>query len=264
LGSTNQKVRRLQRLVQKRSERWDEGCCVLEGTDLVSAALEGGADFEAIYVDEAFTQSSENLDIVRTATARGIDVYSLAPGVLDKVTDAVTPQPVVAEIRLPLHQLADIAPAGFIFVLHEVKDPGNLGTIIRSADAAGAAAVILTGNCVDPFNPKSLRATAGSIFHVPVVVDDYQSTLDYFAGRGVQTLATVVRGGVDPRRVDFTKPSLVVIGSESHGLSEHDANLCSGLVTIPMAGRNESLNAGVAASLVAFEAMYQREGHPQG
>jgi RNA methyltransferase, TrmH family len=230
----------------------------------VYAALEGDAHIEAIYLDEAFSQSSENVSLVKKASSKGIALYSLATGVLQKVTDAVSPQPIVAEVRLPLQQLGDVKPEGCIFVLHGIKDPGNLGTIIRSADAAGVNAVILTGNCVDPFNPKSLRATAGSIFHVPVVVDDYETVLQFLSSHGVQTLATVVRGGTSHRSVDFTKPTAVVIGSESHGLSEEESSQCSGAITIPMVGKSESLNAGVAAALLAFESLYQREGHSQG
>jgi TrmH family RNA methyltransferase len=142
-------------------------------------------------------------------------------------------------------------------VLHDLKDPGNVGTIIRSADAAGATAVIVTGQSVDPFNPKTLRASAGSIFHLPVVVASLEATLTQFRD-DAQLLATVVRGGRSHRDVDFTTPSVVVIGNEAVGLDDATIAACDETISIPMDGRSESLNAGVAASLIAFEALFQR------
>jgi len=261
LGPTNQRVRRLQRLIQKRSERWGEGCCVLEGPDLVRSALDSDQNFEGIYVDNSFVNDEECRHIVVDATARGIEVFSLASGVINKITDATTPQPIVGEVRLPIRSYQEMDVAGLIFVLHDLRDPGNLGTIIRSSDAAGCSGVILTGNSVDPFNPKSLRASAGSIFNVPVALVDYDEVLSYFSTRNVQTLATVVRGGEEFHDVDFTAPSVVVIGSEAHGLGEEQVRQCDRAITIAMAGASESLNAGVAASVIAFEALHQRQRH---
>jgi TrmH family RNA methyltransferase len=130
-----------------------------------------------------------------------------------------------------------------------------VGTIIRSADAAGATAVVLSGQSVDPFNPKTLRASAGSIFHLPVVVASIEATLAHFAD--TQLLATVVRGGRSYRDVDFTVASVVVIGNEADGLDASTIDRCGQSISIPMEGRSESLNAGVAASLIAFEALWQ-------
>jgi TrmH family RNA methyltransferase len=131
--------------------------------------------------------------------------------------------------------------------------------LIRSADAAGATGVVFTGQSVDPFNPKTLRATAGSIFHVPVAAGSLDATLDSFVSRGATTLATVVRGGVNHRLVDYSQPTVVVIGNEANGLDEVSVALCDGTITIEMSGESESLNAGVAGSLVAFEALWQRQ-----
>jgi TrmH family RNA methyltransferase len=184
----------------------------------------------------------------------------LAGGVLEKIADATTPQPLLAAVRFQIAQLAAIASEGLILVLHDVRDPGNAGTIIRSSDAAGVTGVIFTGQSVDPFNPKTLRATAGSIFHVPVVVSTLDETLQHFVARGARTFATLVRGGVDHRAVDFSKPSVVVIGNEADGLDDAAVGACQGAVSIAMTGRNESLNAGVAAALIVFEALWQRQG----
>jgi RNA methyltransferase, TrmH family len=250
-------VRRLRRLVQKRSLRWSEGVCVLEGPDLVEAALDSGVEFEAVYVDAAALHVAVIDALTTKAASLGVRVFALAEGVVEKIADAQTPQPVVAAVRFEQRDVASLPTAGLTLVLHDLRDPGNVGTIIRSADASGVTAVVITGQSVDPFNPKTLRASAGSIFHLPVVVSSLEATLSHFAGEA-QLLATVVRGGQSHREVDFTKSSIVVIGNEADGLDVSTIARCDQTISIPMDGRSESLNAGVAASLIAFEALFQR------
>jgi TrmH family RNA methyltransferase len=221
------------------------------------SALVAATEIEAIYLDQAYVGTDGAQRVVAAASARSVRVFQLAPGVLERVADATTPQPVIASVRLPAVDVDAIEAAGLVLVLHDVRDPGNAGTLVRSADAAGASGVVFTGHSVDPFNPKTLRATAGSIFHVPVAVSDLETTLGSFERRGAKTLATVVRGGVDHRGVDFTKPTVVVIGNEAEGLDDETIARCAGAITIEMVGASESLNAGVAGSLIAFEAMWQ-------
>lgn len=235
---------------------------MIEGPDLVEAALDARVEFEALYFDADSSQQPRIALLIERASSQGVRVFSLAPGVLERLTDTQTPQPVLASVRISLSRLDEVPTTGLVLVLHEIRDPGNAGTIIRSADAAGASAVIFTGETVDPFNPKTLRATAGSIFHVPVAVGSLASVIDHFSSRGLQTLATVVHGGIDHRSVDFSLPTLAVIGNEAQGLEPHDVARCDQSISIVMAGRSESLNAGVAASLVAFEAMWQRRDLP--
>jgi TrmH family RNA methyltransferase len=229
---------------------------VLEGPDLVDAALESGVEFEAVYVDAASQNVASLQALTRKAADRGVRVFALADGVLEKIADAQTPQPVLAAVRFDQPEVTAIPKSGLILVLHDLRDPGNVGTIIRSADAAGVNAVVLTGQSVDPFNPKTLRASAGSIFHVPVVLSSIEATLSHFKG-DAQLLATVVRGGRSLRDVDFATTSVVVIGNEADGLDSATIDLCDTTISIPMSGRSESLNAGVAASLIAFAALWQ-------
>jgi TrmH family RNA methyltransferase len=232
---------------------------VLEGPDLVLAALDASSEFEAIYVDSTGLSNSDMIELQSRAEAKGVRVFALAPGVLERVADASTPQPVLGAIRLPLVSVDDIVCAGLVLVLHDVRDPGNAGTLVRSADAAGVSGVVFTGQSVDPFNPKTLRATAGSIFHVPVAVGPLAETLASFSTRGATTFASVVRGGDSHRDVDYLQPTVVVIGNEAEGLDDEALSLCDGAITISMAGDSESLNAGVAGSLIAFEAMWRRQ-----
>lgn len=224
----------------------------------MDAALASDVEFEAIYVDAEEETTPAIQALIARATERGVRVFALENGVLQKVADVQTAQPVMAAVRFSVTALSSVPCKGLILVVHDLRDPGNAGTIIRSADAAGATAVIFTGRSVDPYNPKTLRATAGSIFQLDVCVASLEETLNYFGALGAGTLATVVRGGVSHRGVDFRSPTVVVIGNESDGLDAQAVALCDRSISIPMAGRSESLNAGVAASLIAFEALWQR------
>ena len=142
--------------------------------------------------------------VLRQAQSRGVRVFALATGVLEKIADAQTPS-TIARHRSTARcvALGELVVSGLVLVLHDVRDPGNAGTIIRSADAAGVSAVIFSGQSVDPFNPKTLRASAGSVFHVPVCVSPLEDALAYFSAAGARTLATVVRGGDESPRAGF-------------------------------------------------------------
>lgn len=224
------------------------------------AALETGTEFEGIYVDEAARTREDVRTIEERANGLGVRVFTLSPGVLEKIADAQTPQPVIGAVRFRSTSLSEIEPLGCVVVAHEMRDPGNAGTIVRSADAAGATAVIFTGRSVDPYNPKTLRATAGSAFHLPMVVVPELADVVSWAHEGhAHAFAAVVRGGENPRAVDLSGDCVVVVGNEATGLSTDDVALCDRELSIPMAGQSESLNAGVAASLLLFEALEQRQ-----
>jgi TrmH family RNA methyltransferase len=228
----------------------------------VAAALDANAALDGIYVDEDHVDRLGNL--LDAASRQGVRGYVLDSGVLERVADATSPQPVLATAALPVSKLGDVATSGLVLMLHDVRDPGNAGTLIRSADATGAAGVVFTGHSVDPFNPKTLRATAGSIFHLPVVVAELDEALRFFSERGAATYATVVRGGTDHRSIDYRGATVVVIGNEAEGLSDEAVALCDARISIAMTGASESLNAGVAGSLIAFESMWRRQSTGEG
>ena len=253
-------MRRLRRLLSQRSERWSEGVCVIEGPDLIAAALESRVPFEALFVDHDTRERPDVARLIERAESEGVRVFALAPGVLDKVADAITPQPVMAAVHFALTELSALRPTGLILVLDNLRDPGNAGTIIRSADAAGVDAVVLSGDCVDPFNPKTLRASAGSVFHVSLSMAPLQDTMAFLREHGVRSYATVLDAATPYLDCDLSGPCAVVIGNESAGLSQAAVSQCDQRMTIEMVGSAESLNAGVAASLIAFEALRQRRG----
>lgn len=251
-------MRRLRRLGQKRSLRWTEGVCVLEGPDLIESALDAGVEFEGIYLD-ASRETPALRSLCATAESRGVRVFQLGYGVIEKVSDAQSPQPILAAVRFVPRGLADLSPRGCVIVLHDLRDPGNAGTVIRTADAAGASAVILTGQSVDPYNPKTLRATAGSIFHVPVVLHESLTDVTaWFHAAGGTSAAAVVRGGLDYYAAPLGADIMIVMGNESEGLSPADVSACSFSVSIAMSGENESLNVAMATGLLLFESRRQR------
>ncbi|CAB4877413.1 unannotated protein [freshwater metagenome] len=238
-------------MVTKRSLRWSEGVCVLEGPDLIDAALVAGVEFEGVFVaNDATTKFQSLVDRLEDA---GVRVFALEPGVIEKIADATTPQPILGSVRMPMATLSEISPVGTVIVLHAVRDPGNVGTVIRSADASGATVVILTGHSVDPFNPKTLRATAGSIFHLPVVVcESLEEAMTWFHRDGAPSYATVVRGGENLDEIALPANHLFLLGTEAEGLSESEVALATHGVTIPMSGKAESLNVSIAAALTLF------------
>jgi len=182
----------------------------------------------------------------------------------------VTPQPVLAVLPMlaePEPGALDwtASPGAVVVVLVDVRDPGNAGTVVRAADAAGVLAVVFAADSVDPYNPKTIRSSAGSLFHVPVAVRHDAAVLaDDLAAAGFRTLGTVVRDGQDYAGLDWSVPTALFLGNESAGLDPSLGARLTGSLAIPMAGRAESLNVGVACAVVCFEALRQRRAGPPG
>jgi TrmH family RNA methyltransferase len=157
-------------------------------------------------------------------------------------------------VRTPPAALEDLATATFVVVCVDVRDPGNAGAVIRSADAAGADGVVCCAGTVDPFNPKTVRASAGSVLHLPVVAGgEPTDVLDALRGWGLTCLAAVAHGGTPYTEIDLTGPLALVLGNEAAGLPDTLEDRLDGGVTIPMAGRAESLNVSMAAAVLCFE-----------
>jgi RNA methyltransferase, TrmH family len=236
-----------------------ERAFVVEGPRSVDAALDRGAELEAVYfgtnADVAFAPLRARVD------AAGIPRASLKEGVLERLGSTVTPQPILAVAHMRDSSLADVPHDGLVLVGVALGDPGNVGTIVRSAEAAGAAAIVLSAGSVDAYNPKLVRASAGAIFGVPVIEGwSAVAALETLGKQGRVRLAAVGDGGTPYPAVDFRAPTAVVLGNEAHGIpAELDAHL-DGRVTIPMHGPADSLNVAMAATVLCFEAARQRAG----
>jgi TrmH family RNA methyltransferase len=239
--------------------RLSEGVFVMEGERLLSAALDAGSEVESLFVAPDGRASKAVDRLLARATSSGIRVFGLAPGVLERVADTVTPQPVLGVVRTPRATFGDLLAAGFIIVCVDVRDPGNAGTVIRVADAAGADGVVCCEGTVDPFNPKTVRASAGSVLHVPLVVGgEADEILRELGSRGVRRLAAVAHGGTSHTDVELSLPLALVLGNEAAGLPSRLSGLVDGLVTVPMAGKAESLNVSSAAAVLCFEVARRR------
>ena len=243
IGLHNPRIQRLRRLLGRRSARVDEGCFVIEGPHAIQAAIDAG-----VTLAEVFAEASS----VHLVPA-GVHTVLVADGVLARVGSTVTPQPVMAVAPLPLLTIDALVGATFVLVAAGVADPGNLGTMARSAEAAGADALVTTAGSVDPWSPKAVRASAGAIVHLPVVAD-----LDPAALRplGLRLLGTAAAGGTPYGEADLTGPIALVLGNEAHGLPAGIE--LDGLLTIAHRGRAESLNVAMAATVLCFEVARQR------
>jgi RNA methyltransferase, TrmH family len=253
----NKRVARAVRL-KKRAMREKDRQFLVEGAQGVGEALASGAAVQEVFVSPA---SQERLDsVVAAANEAGVPVHTVTPELMGHLTSTVTPQGVVAVagfVDVPLGSLDQRATC--VPILVEVRDPGNAGTVLRSADASGADAVVFTRSSVDVYNPKTVRATAGSLFHVPVIRDvDLADSVEQLRGRGFAVLAASATGDRAVHDVDLSGPTAVLFGNEARGLPAEALELSDGSVRVPISGRAESLNLAAAATLVLFEAARQR------
>ena len=245
----------------KRSQRAETGLFLVEGPQAVDEAVRTRPELvREIFVTPA--ADDRHRALLDEARAAGIRVEHVSDPVLAVIADTVTPQGMVAVCALFPTGLDEVIARGprLVAVLEEVRDPGNAGTIIRVADAAGADAVILTGSSVDPFNPKAVRATTGSIFHIPVVVGvSLESALDRLRAGGIRVLAADVSGedllGVRAAG-ELDGPTAWIFGNEARGLTSEQLELADRAVVVPIYGAAESLNLATAAAVCLYESAF--------
>jgi TrmH family RNA methyltransferase len=251
-------VQRLRRLSGRRAARLEDGAFVIEGPTLVREALDAG-----LALTEVFASPEADIALVSDAEDAGAIVRSVPADVLARAIDTVTPQGIAAvalRIEVSIDDAIVAAASGPLsLVLVDVSDPGNAGTLVRTAEAAGASAVLFCGGSVDPWNPKCVRAAAGALFHVPVASGgEAVGVLELLGKAGVRSAATVVRDGMPYDEADLTGPVAIVLGSEAHGLPSSIADAVDERLTIPMVGRSDSLNVAMAGAVLCFESLRQR------
>lgn len=251
-------MQQLRRLSGRRAARLDAGRFVIEGPTLVRQALRAGVELV-----EVFVEPDNHDEIVAEVVQAGVVVRGIAPDVLARAVDTVTPQGIAAvavRVEVDVAAAVDAAARGpLCLILVDVADPGNAGTLMRAAEAAGATAVLFCGGSVDPWSPKCVRSSAGALFHVPVASGgDVVALLEQLRGAGVRSVATVVRDGSPYDTIDLTHPTAFVLGNEAHGLPRAVIDAVDARATIPMTGRAESLNVAMAGSVLCFESLRQR------
>ena len=242
-----------------RAERTEDGSCAIEGLRIVEEATRSGLRFRAVF----FKASAQNLaERLLPQIGANVETVLLPDTLFDNVVPSETPQGVAALVHLKEFSLEDIVErlhVGPVVVLAGLQDPGNLGTIVRSAEAFGSAGVVLGEGTVSPFNSKVVRASAGSIFRVPWVRGKLQSVSSKLRGQQIRLLATSSHKGTPLDQASLTGPLALFIGSEGSGLPRDVLEQVDEIVMIPHAERVESLNAGVAASVMLYEAGRQRK-----
>jgi TrmH family RNA methyltransferase len=262
LGPRHPAVRRLRELLRDRSARATAQSFVIEGPRAIGGALDRGAALEAAYLGPNAEFAFAPL-VARLRDA-GVPVARLKDGVLERVGSTVTPQPILAVAPTPRAGASALADGGLVLVAIGVADPGNLGTLLRSAEASGARGMVIGAGTVDAYNPKVVRASAGAIFGVPLVVASdaegwsVTDALDELRSSGRTVFGTRATGGARPDAVDLSTPVAVLLGNEAHGLDDEVDGHVDGWISVPMAGSAESLNVAMAGTVVCFEAARQR------
>lgn len=181
--------------------------------------------------------------------------------VFHEISDTVTPQGILAVVKIKDYKLGQILeqPNPHLIFLEDLRDPGNLGTILRTGEGAGVTGIILSKSCVDIYNPKVIRSTMGSIYRIPFIyVEDMKQAIEQAKACGISLYAAHLAGQKNYDQEDYTKACGMLIGNEANGLSEEIAGLATKYIKIPMEGKVESLNAAIAASLLMYEVYRQR------
>ena len=255
-SENNAKIKELIKLQKNARHRRKEELFVAEGIKLVQEAAQYGKLRQVLIRESLWHErwkDAPESEIAKELSVDGNRVgVDIAPdSVFDMVADTVTPQGILGMVDMPAYSLKEILAlsSGLYLMLDDLRDPGNLGTVIRTAEAAGAAGVIMSRGCVDLFNPKVVRATMGAIFRVPFLyVESLPETIEQMKKKNISVYGTILEESQPYDEPDYTKPSGIVIGNEANGISAPVRESLTGRIHIPMQGSVESLNAAVAGN----------------
>lgn len=261
-STSNERVKRLTALGSKAKLRREEDVFLAEGEKMF---LEAPPEWvREVYVSESFLKRCEDSGdaSLKEALRSGPCPEILADSVFGKVSDTKTPQGILCVLSMP-HYSFESCLKGWrdplLLLLEDLQDPGNLGTIFRAGEGAGADGIVMTDRCVDLFNPKTIRSTMGSVYRMPYfVTSDLGGTIGLLTRSAVTVYAACLEDSADHDTMDLTAPCAFLIGNESAGLKRETIQRASHRIKIPMAGKVESLNAAVAASVILYEAARQR------
>lgn len=261
-STSNAKIKRIVQLRKKKKARDAEGVFLVEGIRMFREIPE--KLLQEIYISES-CEEKEGKEIHRRASACGIRPELVSDGVFSHLSDTQTPQGILCVVRQLSYSLEEVAdaPCPHMLVLDRLQDPGNVGTILRTAEGAGVTGILLDGECADIYNPKTIRSTMGSIFRMPFYyIQDLEEGIRYLKKRGICTYAAHLEGKRAYDEEDYRKPCAFLIGNEGNGLRPEIADLADTYIRIPMAGEVESLNAAIASAVLMFEAGRQRRSRP--
>lgn len=251
-GAKNPKIKLVKSLLKKKY-REKMGMYTIEGIKSVGDAISAGADIDMIFVSESFINEN-NRDF------KEHNIYVVADNIFETLCDTKTPQGILAVINIANKKELTLDNNKMYIYCDTVQDPGNLGTIIRTADAAGFGGVLLSEGCADLYSPKTIRSSMGSFFHIPLYEGITGEDIIKFKEKGFSFYATALcEDTIDYKKADFKKPVIVAVGNEANGMSDDMLALADSTLKIKIYGKAESLNVGVASALLMYEAVEQRE-----
>lgn len=258
----NQHVKHARRV----REGLEAGSMFVEGTRLVEELLRSDVAVANVFVSAAAAGNGRIAALVGSLTKSGTAPVTVAERIFDQIAATKNPQGIIAVAVRPSFDVGVLAGSlvnseiPVVVLLHSANDPSNVGSVVRTAEAAGAAGVILTRGSADPYSPKALRASMGSAFRIPIVSEmSIEDAVDWASGHGLLATGADVNAETLHYEADWTRPRLLMFGSEAHGLSESERELAAELIKIPLSNAVESLNLAVSSGIILFEAKRRRQ-----
>ena len=259
-SSSNNTLKYIKSLQMKKA-RDEYGKFLIEGEKLFWEALDYNVPISMVLISQSYAESSKHQEYAAALTERNIPLYYADDRVFKGACETDTPQGIIAVAEKLNYDIDNIISGDklSLILLHELRDPGNVGTIIRTADACGLDSVVISKGSADLYNGKTIRATMGSLFHIPVIQGvDTAEIIVKLKQRGVVTIGADPHSSINCTELPYQRKSAIIIGNESKGISSGIKEMLDINTTIPMPGRAESLNAGIAASILMYE-LYVRK-----
>jgi RNA methyltransferase, TrmH family len=249
---------KLARSLERKKARNETGLFIAEGARHVTEGLDRGWRLHAVLAAESAVDRPQVRAVLARADAAGAEAVTLPDHLLETLTHRDNAQSVIGLFHQQVAALEGLDASRPVIALEAPRDPGNLGTIIRTADSTGCAGVVLLGISCDPFSMESVRASMGSVFAMPLVRCDTAAFFDWADARGVAVFGTSLEGSLRHTDTDLTGKVSILMGTEQSGLSPESAARCAGLIRLPMAGGADSLNLGIATAVTVYEVWRQR------
>lgn len=257
-SAQNPKIKRLQLLQQKSAERRKAGLFVVEGRRELQHCMDAGFEIESVFC-------CQQIGALPQSEACGVDVFSISPAIYEKIAYRGSTEGVVAVVRARETTLSDLklGENPLVMVLESVEKPGNIGAVLRSADAAGVDAVIVCDSLTDMYNPNLIRSSVGAVFSIPTVACSSQQCIEWLREQGIRILTAQLQDSSLYYDIPMLGPTAIVMGTEATGLTDLWRQVADAHIRIPMLGRLDSLNVSVSAAILLYEAVRQRCGRQQ-
>jgi TrmH family RNA methyltransferase len=258
-SAQNNRIKNIQKLIAKSKERKEQNLFVIEGARELSLAIAGSYVLESVFVCPGLFAHTDYPEVLQTVPPSAL--FEVTESTFQKIAYRENSDGILALARPKSHTLNDLnLPENpFILVLESVEKPGNLGAILRTADAAKVDAVIVCDPTTDIYNPNTIRSSVGCIFTVPIAVSGDPETLTFLKERKIRTFAAELQASQWYQNADFTGPSAIIMGTEADGLTAFWLKNADARIKIPMRGKIDSLNVSVSTAVITFEAMRQRD-----